>query len=154
MGLTLRRRLLWVAVIGVTTPLLLAGGASGLPPGHAAIVVQHGNLGTLTECVPLTTRRMNGVNLLAKSHFDFRAAKYNDGTAICWLDGEGCKTTSTRDCFCTPLKGASAAWGYWVQDNGDQVFRFSSTYPSGRTVHSGSIDYWAFGPYGTPPAGI
>jgi hypothetical protein len=139
-----------VAVV-LAVPVVFATGANGKPAGRAAVVVQHGNLGTLTDCVPLTQKSVDGVKLLAKSHFDFRVAKYNDGTALCWLDGEGCKTTSTKDCFCTPAKGVTGAWQYWVQDKGDSLWRFSSTYPSGRKVSDGSIDYWTFGPYGTPP---
>ena len=54
----------------------------------------------------------------------------------------------------SPAKGVTAAWQYWVQDKGDSLFRFSSTYPSGRKVSDGSVDYWTFGPYGMPPDGV
>ncbi len=144
-------RVLWAPAIVLAIPLLLIGGAAGRPGGRAAVVVQHGNLGTLVECVPLRGGAPDGIGLLARSHFEYRAARYPDGTAICWLDGEGCKTTDPKNCFCTPLSGASDAWGYWVQDKGDSTYRFSSTYPSGRRVKDGSVDYWSFGPYGMPP---
>ena len=137
----------------VTLPVLLNGDAAGRTPSRAGIVVQHGDLGTLTDCVSFEGHELDGVELLERSAFEYRAARFSDGTGICWLDGEGCKTTDPDDCFCTPAQGTARSWSYWTQEKHDQVFHHGETYPSGRAIHDGSVDYWTFGPHGMPPAG-
>ena len=155
MGRSLRRGLLAAIVVSVAVTAASLGGteASGKPLHHAGVVVQHSQLGTLTACVAFKEQKIDGVELLRRSHFDFRAARYPDGVGICWIDGEGCKTTDPKQCFCTPASGVTASWSYWIKQNGGLVFEPSGTYPSGRVVRDGSVDYWTFGPYLTPPAG-
>jgi hypothetical protein len=151
---TLRRVVIAVGitVLAVAVPLLGSGEATGKTLHHAGVVVQHSQLGTLTACVAFKEQKLDGVELLRRSHFDFRAAHFSDGTGICWIDGEGCKTTSPKQCFCTPASGVTASWSYFVQESGGVVFQPSGTYPSGRVIRDGSMDYWTFGPYLMPPA--
>jgi hypothetical protein len=144
-----------VAAFVVAAATLAAPGARAEAPVHrAGLVVQHGNLGTLTECVPFTGREIDGVELIERSTFDYRAARFSSGTAICWLDGEGCRTTDPDDCFCTPGEGTAASWSYWTQEHDDDLFHHAETYPSGRTIRHGSVDYWTFGPHGMPPLSL
>jgi hypothetical protein len=139
----------------VAVPLLLAGDAAGRTVHRAGVVVQHGDLGTLTDCVSFSERELDGVELIDRSAFDYRAARFPEGKGICWLDGEGCKTTDPDDCFCTPAEGTTRSWSYWVQEEGDRpLIHHGETYPSGRVIHDGSVDYWTFGPHGMPPTSV
>lgn len=141
-----------LTALALAVPLLSSGDAAVKPLHHAGVVVQHSQLGTLTACVAFKEPKLDGVELLRRSHFDFRAARYPDGTGVCWIDGEGCKTTSPKQCFCTPASGVTASWSYWIKENGGVVFQPSGAYPSGRVIRDGAIDYWTFGPYLMPPA--
>ncbi len=146
-----RRAFLAFAIFLVVTPVLLVDGASGKPVHRAGIVVQHGDLGVLTDCVKFSEHEIDGIELLARSEFDFRAARFPEGKGVCWLDGERRKTTDSDDCFCTPASGVLASWSYWVQEKEDPIFDHGEMYPSERKIMDGSIDYWAFGPHGMPP---
>jgi hypothetical protein len=125
------------------------------PVHHAGVVVQHGDLGTLTDCVAFTGHQIDGIELLKLSRFDFRSARFPEGTGVCWLDGEGCRTSNSSECFCTPAFGTTASWSYWVQERHDEpMIHHGETYPSERVIKDGSVDYWTFGPHGTPPGSI
>jgi hypothetical protein len=147
-----RRSVAAMTVFLVMTPVLLAQGASGQPSQHrnrAGIVIQHSDIGILTDCVEFKEAKIDGVALLDRSRFEFFGARDQFGTGICWIDGEGCKTTDPSECFCTPVR----SWSYWVQERDDPVFDHADTYASGRVVRDGSVDYWTFGPHGMPPVG-
>jgi hypothetical protein len=125
------------------------------PVHHAGVVVQHGDLGTLTDCVAFTKKQIDGIELIELSRFEYRKAPFPEGVGICWLDGEGCKTSKSSECFCTPAFGTTASWSYWVQERADEpMIHHGETYPSGRVIKDGSVDYWTFGPHGTPPASL
>lgn len=154
MGLASRRGATAV-VIGLLVGSAVLTGDADATTAHianrAGVVVQHADLGTLTDCVAFHEREINGLELLERSEFDFRAAHFEGiGTGICWIDGEGCKTTDPEECFCTPVR----SWSYWVQEKGEPVFGHGETYADGRKIRDGSIDYWTFGPHGTPPATV
>lgn len=135
--------------------LVLSGPATAKPVSHAGIVVQHGDLGTLTDCVAFTEPEIDGLELVERSRFEYRAARFPEGVGICWLDGEGCKTTRSDECFCTPAYGSAGSWSYWISERHDELLiHHGETYPSQRVIHDGSVDYWTFGPHGTPPASL
>ncbi|MGH2760370.1 MAG: hypothetical protein ACRDKJ_12535, partial [Actinomycetota bacterium] len=143
-----------VVVMFAAAALYTGGEAQARPVHHAGVVVQHGDLGTLTDCVAFTGNQIDGVQLLELSRFDYRSARFPEGTGICWIDGEGCRTNNPDECFCTPAFGTLASWSYWVQERGDDVIQHGETYPSGRIIRDGSVDYWTFGPHGMPPASL
>lgn len=154
---TRRMSVLAIALALLGTSMALSGTAVAKPTKvqHAGVVVQHGDLGTLTDCVAFTEHEIDGLELVKRSRFEYRSAKFPEGTGICWLDGEGCKTTRSDQCFCTPVFGTTASWSYWVQHRSDEpMIHHGETYPSERVIHDGSVDYWTFGPHGMPPASI
>ena len=141
---------------GITVALLVTLIASVVMTGeataaqrvhHAGIVVQHSDLGTLTDCVAFKEPKIDGVKLLDRSRFEYRGARDEFGVGICWIDDEGCNTTDPKECFCTPV----VSWSYWIHDDGGLPIDHAETYANGRVVRDGSIDYWTFGPHGTPP---
>lgn len=150
-----RRRANLAVVMFVAAAALLTGSeAEAEPVHHAGVVVQHGDLGTLTDCVAFTGEAIDGLELLELSRFDHRAARFPEGSGICWLDGEGCRTSDPDECFCTPAFGTFASWSYWVQEHGDDMIHHGETYPSERIIRHGSVDYWTYGPHGMPPASL
>jgi hypothetical protein len=143
-----------VVVVVAAASLFTGGEAVARPVHHAGVVIQHGDLGTLTECVAFTGDAIEGVKLLKLSRFDFRSARFPEGTGVCWIDGEGCRTSDPDECFCTPAAGVFASWSYWVQEHGDDMIHHGESYPSERVIHDGSVDYWTFGPHGMPPTSL
>ena len=143
-----------VAVAVAAATIFAGGDAVARPVHHAGVVVQHGDLGTLTDCVAFTGEEIDGLELVKRSRFEYRSARFPEGKGICWLDGEGCKTSDPDECFCTPASGVTASWSYWIQEHGDDVIHHGETYPSERVIGDGSVDYWTFGPHGTPPASL
>jgi hypothetical protein len=153
----LRRGASCVVVLVLLAGVLGIGGTAnaGPPAHHAGVVVQHGDLGTLTACVAFKGHEIDGIKLLKLSRFDFRSAPFPEGVGVCWLDGEGCKTTNSSECFCTPAFGVTASWSYWVQERADEpMIHHGETYPSERVIEDGSVDYWTFGPHGMPPTSL
>ncbi len=150
------RRGAHLAVVMVLTVAALFTGteAEAKQVHYAGVVVQHGDLGTLTDCVAFTGNAIDGIELVKLSRFDYRSARFPEGTGICWLDGEGCRTSDPDECFCTPAFGTLASWSYWVQEHGDDMIHHGETYPSERVIRHGSVDYWTFGPHGMPPASL
>lgn len=138
----------------LTVSVVISGNAGAAEVHHAGVVVQHGDLGTLTDCVAFTDKQIDGLELVDLSRFEYRSARFPEGKGICWLDGEGCKTTRSDQCFCTPAFGTTASWSYWVQEHGDQTIHHGETYPSERVIRHGSVDYWTFGPHGMPPTSL
>ncbi len=146
-----------MVVLAIFAGALFTGGEASAkaPVYYAGVVVQHGDLGTLTDCVAFTQKQIDGVELIERSRFEYRTARFPEGIGICWLDGEGCKTNKSAECFCTPAFGTTASWSYWVQERADEpMIHHGETYPSGRVIKDGSVDYWTFGPHGTPPASL
>lgn len=153
MDLLSRRSVIVLLLAALAASLVTAGQAEGRPAArenHAGIVVQHSDLGTLTDCVAFKEPKIDGVKLLDRSRFDWRGARDQFGVGICWIDGEGCNTTDPHECFCTPL----VSWSYWIHDEGGMPVDHADTYASGRVVRNGAIDYWTFGPHGTAPVHI
>jgi hypothetical protein len=150
----LSRRSVTALVLGtLVASVVMTGQAAGRPSprvNHAGIVVQHSDLGTLTDCVAFKEPKIDGVKLLDRGRFEYRGARDQFGVGICWIDGEGCNTTNPDECFCTPL----VSWSYWIHDEGGLPIDHADTYASGRVVRDGSIDYWTFGPHGTAPVNI
>jgi hypothetical protein len=151
-GISMRRVALLTVVVLLFTPIGLgeASGKQSMPRHRAGLVIQHSDLGVLTDCVRFNEHQISGYDLLKRSTFEIRAAQYDIGTGICWIDGEGCKTTNPDECFCTPVR----SWSYWMQEPGAPVFDHGETYANGRVIHDGAIDYWTFGPHGTPPTAV
>ena len=145
-----RRTLVVVAVAS----MLLGTGVIAQPAqagfGKAGVVVVHGDGSVKTECVRLTKAQISGFKLLKTSSFEFTAARFEFGRAVCWLDGEGVNTTDPEQCF--PAPGPN--WAYFTQDKGDDGLVSSEVGPDDRTVRRGAVDYWVYGtfPQATPSA--
>ena len=141
-----RRTLVFVAVASV----LLGTGVIAKPAeagfGKAGVVVVHGDGHTHTECVRLTKAEISGFKLLKLSSFEFRAARFDFGRGICWIDGEGVATTDPGTCF--PSNGPN--WAYFTQDKGGSGPAPSEVGLDDRTVTRGAVDYWVFGTYPQP----
>jgi hypothetical protein len=131
--------LLFVAVAS----LVLGTGIIAKPAdagfGKAGVVVIHGDGTVKTECVKLTKAQISGFRLLKLSSFDFTAARFDFGRAICWIEGEGVNTTDPGACF--PSSGPS--WSYFTQEKGGTPVS-SELGPDDRTVTRGDVDYWTF----------
>jgi hypothetical protein len=143
-----RRTLLFVAVAS----MLLGTGVIAQPAeagfGKAGVVVVHGDGSVKTECVRLTKAQISGFKLLKTSSFEFRAARFEFGRGVCWLDGEGVDTTDPGACF--PADGPN--WAYFTQNKGATEPVASEVGPDDRTVTRGAVDYWVYGtfPQATP----
>ena len=137
-----RRSLVFVAVVSV----LLGTGIVAKPAeagfGKAGVVVVHGDGSVKTECVKLTKAQISGFRLLKLSSFEFTAARFGFGRAICWLDGEGVNTTDPSQC----LPPSGATWNYFTQERGGSPVA-SEVGPDDRTVTRGDVDYWTFDEY-------
>jgi hypothetical protein len=141
-----RRALLFVAVASV----LLGTGVIAAPVeagfGKAGVVVVHGNGSVETECVRLTKAQISGFKLLKNSSFEFKAARFDFGRAVCWLDGEGVNTSDPGQC----LPPSGPTWAYFTQNKGDSGPVSSEVGPDDRRVTRGSIDYWTFAEFPQP----
>ena len=124
---------------------ILLGQTVIVPPASSAqnragIVVQHPD-GTISkDCVRFSERWISGYELLDRSDLRYRAAEYSFGHAICWLDGRGCFTTSTKNCFCKPW-----FWGYWNQGPNQTKPSPAEAGPDDRRVRDEAVDYWVWG---------
>ena len=140
-----RRSLLFVAVAS----LVLGTGIIAKPAdagfGKAGVVVVHGNGSVETECVKLTKAQISGFKLLKLSSFDFTAARFDFGRAVCWLDGEGVNTSDPASCF--PSSGPN--WSYFTQEKGGTPVS-SEIGPDDRVVTRGDVDYWVFDEFPQP----
>lgn len=140
-----RRRLVFVAVASV----LLGTGIIAKPAdagfGKAGIVVTHSDGSVDVECVKLTKEQISGFKLLKLSSFEFSAARFDFGRAVCWLDGEGINTTDPGQCF--PSSGPN--WAYFTQEKGGSPVS-SEVGPDDRRVTRGDVDYWTFGEFPQP----
>lgn len=139
-----RKRSFVVVLCSVLASVVTPPGEAAAPVRHAGVVIQHGDLGVLTDCVAFKKKSINGYELLKRSRFAIRAARYPDGVGICSIDGEGCNSTKPSECFCTPL----VSWTYWTQESGAPVYDHGHSYANARVITDGDIDYWAFGPHG------
>lgn len=146
------------AFLRIRVSVLLAAAvapiAAAQPVGAAtnrATVVQHGDITVAAECVTFKKRTITGYRLLQRSNFEFVTAHYSTGRTVCWLDGEGCKSskpgTGPGKCFCDPLQ---RFWGYWTQDADEMAPGLSGDASEQREIRSGSVDYWVWG-LGQPP---
>lgn len=115
--------------------------------GRAGVVVVHGDGSVQTRCVALDQAEINGYKLLKRSTFAYRIAQFGFGRAVCWLDGQGVKTTKPDHCFDNP-KGKS--WSYWISDKGDTATAESGVGFEERAVAKGSVDYWIWHTYPAP----
>lgn len=134
-----RRTLVFVAVASVLlgTGLIAQPAEAGF--GKAGVVVVHGDGSVETECVKLTKAKINGFKLLKNSSFEFQAARFDFGRAVCWLDGEGVNTSDPGSC----LPASGPTWSYFTQDKGGSPVS-SEVGPDDRTVTRGAVDYWVF----------
>lgn len=148
----LSRRVVTLLLLATLVASVTSTGQAVAGPrlNHAGVVIQHSDLGTLTDCVAFKEGKIDGVKLLDRSRFDWRGARDDFGVGVCWIDGEGCNTTDPDECFCTPL----VSWSYWVHDEGGLPVDHAETYANGRVIRDGSIDYWTFGPHGMAPVNI
>jgi hypothetical protein len=142
------RAVLFAVLASVTLGTATVGAPASAAVGKAGVVVVHGDGKVKVDCVRLTKAEISGFRLLQKSRFDFLAAEFSFGHAVCWLDGEGVETTNTSDC----LPASGPTWGYFTQNKGDTGPVSSEVGPDDRTVTRGSVDYWVFGefPQATP----
>jgi hypothetical protein len=130
----------------VVASVVLGGGLFAGPAkaafGRAGVVVVHSDGTVRTDCVALTKAQISGFKLLKKSSFEFQAAQFPFGRAVCWLDGEGIPTTDPDECF--PDDGPN--WAYFTQEKGAESVA-SEVGPDDRTVTRGDVDYWVFGEF-------
>ncbi|MEX2394836.1 MAG: hypothetical protein WD826_10200 [Actinomycetota bacterium] len=135
-----------LAVGALLGPTLVGPAASGAGENAAGVVVQIKDK-IRKDCVRFDGS-ISGIKLLKRSKFDFLAAKYSFGKAICSIDGKGCKTRDPDRCTdCKKPIGEydGKFWAYWTQDTGDADPAFSFVGANDRTVEHGSIDYWVWG---------
>ena len=140
-----RRAVLFVAIASLTLGTGIVAKPADAGFGKAGVVVIHGDGSVKTECVKLTKAQISGFKLLKLSSFDFTAARFSFGRAVCWLDGEGENTTDPGTCF--PSDGPN--WAYFTQDKGGSPAS-SEVGPDDRTVTRGAVDYWEFGTFPPP----
>lgn len=139
---------LGAAVLILAAPVLFSPGAIGQSANQAAVVVQHGNpTEGGAECVSFTEPQIDGFDLVERSGFEYLAATFDLGRAMCWLDGEGCRTTDPSDCFCDPV----SSWSLWVQGEGDSLPAPSETGADDAEVTDATVHYWVWGPVGAAP---
>jgi hypothetical protein len=147
-GPTRRGLFVILAVALFVVPVLGGDGPVHAATSRAAVVVQHGDVVMKTACVTFEEPQITSYQALQRSGISFLAAHFDQGHTVCWLDGEGCKTTSPSDCFsCDQIR----SWSLWTQDDGDSLPQPSSVGVDGRTMKDGSVDYWVWGPFGEPP---
>ena len=139
------RALVFVAV----SAMLLGTGVIAKPAqagfGKAGVVVVHGDGTVKTECVKLTKAQISGFKLLKLSSFEFTAATFDFGRAVCWIDGEGINTSDPGQCF--PASGPN--WSYFTQEKGGTPAA-SEVGPDDRAVTRGDVDYWVFDEFPQP----
>jgi hypothetical protein len=146
------RRIALVAVLALTFTSAVIGGpaVSAAPKHRAAVVVQHGDTVVNVKCVRFKESKLSGLTLLKRSRLQYIAARYAAGHTICWLDGEGCRSskpgTGAGTCFCDPVR----FWGYWTQESDEVAPLLSGSGPDQRVVRDGAVDYWVWG-VGQPP---
>jgi hypothetical protein len=137
-------------LIAAFVPVVRDGAPARAATSRAVIVVQHGDAIAQAKCVKFNERSISALTLVKRSRFEFVAAKYSTGHAMCWLDGEGCKSsrqgTGPGRCFCDPVR----FWGYWTQERGEPLPSLSGAGLDQRVVRDGSVDYWVWG-IGQPP---
>lgn len=140
----LRKPVLFVLVTVIAATTLLPVPASAAGYGRAGVVVVHGNGTVSTDCVRMDRPEMSGFKLLKQSSFEYRKAHFGFGPAICWIDGEGQKTTDPDDCFGDP---DGESWNYWTQDKGETAPTESGVGAGDRRVRRGVVDYWIWSTY-------
>lgn len=134
-----RRAVLFVVLCSVLLGTGLIAPPAQAGNGKAGVVVVHGDGRVVTDCVALTKPEISGFRLLKESDFEFRAARFDFGRAVCWLDGEGVDTRDPDSC----LPANQPFWGYWTEDKGGTPVE-SQVGAGERRVRRGSIDYWVF----------
>lgn len=134
-----RRAVVFVVLASVLLGTGLIASPADAGNGKAGVVVVHGDGTVRTDCVALPKAEVSGFRLLKASDFEFRAARFSFGRAVCWLDGEGVDTRDPSSC----LPDDAPFWGYWTEDKGGTPV--SSEVGAGdRRVRRGAIDYWVF----------
>jgi hypothetical protein len=109
---------------------------------RAGLIVRSGDGDVREMCVLFDEEEITGVDLLERADVEIASEGSALGTAVCSIDGEGCKSD---DCFCR----YPAFWGYWTKD-GSKDWRFSDVGAAARVVRDGSLDGWSFGRDGKP----
>lgn len=108
----------------------------------AAIVVQHADGNTTSECVTFEGEKIDGEELLNLSGIPYVADFGNSmGSILCSIEGEGCDFPGEK-CFCQCSEpGSCAYWAYFVKDEvGNWIYA-----PIGarlREVVDGDLDAW------------
>ena len=144
-----RRSLLALAAfVAIVAALQPAHDAIGEAKSRAAVVVRSADGDDVTVkkfCVFFDEPTISGLDLLDRAGVTYISEKSAVGTAICSIDGTGCRSPSQK-CFCE----FPEFWGYWVRDTDDTKWTFASVGAADREVRDGSLDGWSFGKDGKP----
>ena len=132
----------FVALVAVLQPGHDAVGAS---KNKAGIVVRSSDGSVDEMCVFFDEPSISGVDLLDRAGVTYISERSAVGSAICRIDGKGCRSPSEK-CFCE----FPTFWGYWVRDPDDSAWTFASVGAADREVRDGSIDGWSWGQDGKP----
>ena len=144
----MNRRTLLVAAafVALVAALQPAHDAIGAAKNRAAVVVRPGDgLAAQRFCVFFDEPSISGIDLLDRAGVTYVSDRSAVGTAICRIDGTGCRSPSQK-CFCD----FPTFWGYWTRDGDDARFTFASVGAAEREVRDGSVDGWSWGKDGKP----
>ena len=144
--LQMRRTFFLVVAALLLAQVAVIAPASGGGRNRAGVVVEHGDGSQEVRCVKFTDAQINGFQLLGRSELRVKKAKFDFGAAICWLDGEGCKTERRNKCFdCDGEPGFDPQfWGYWTQEEGQTTPTEAFIGAKDRVVSDGDVDYWKY----------
>lgn len=134
------RRTLLLPILLLTAACLPVSG----PSSQRAVVVVALPERTSATCVTFTEPELTGVQLLERAGLNLGLDAGNAaGVLVCAIEGTGCDFPSEK-CFCQCSGGGSCAYWAYFNQTADGEWTYAPLGASGRRVHDGDVDLWAW----------
>ena len=147
----MQKRHLWIPtvlaalVISVASLAISNGITYAQSLNQVALVVQHGDGTTFTQCVEFGEEQITGFDVLQRAGLDLVFASGGGGAEICKIGPDGCDNPG--DCWCQCKGKDCLYWSYWHFLDG--TWRYSPLGASLYKVGHGAVEGWVWG-IGTP----
>lgn len=130
-----------VTLITATLALLITASPAHAQdePGHAGLVIVHGDGKVTEQCVAFSEASISGYELLKRAGLLLNVEAGAVGTTVCSIDGEGCSYPK-ESCFCRCQSSPCVYWSYWRHSpEGWQYQNLGAAYTR---VRNGDVEGW------------
>jgi hypothetical protein len=139
------RTIALLAIVWTTLALPAPAMAQDGGPGHAGLIVRHGDGRITYVVVAFAEDELNGIELLERSGLEAVTIPFGGlGEGVCSLEGEGCGVSECRR-LCQTGGSDSPYWRYFGLDASGAWAAFELG-ASTAEVHDGDVQLWSWSP--------